>query len=147
MRPFLRPRLRANIAELGLTIRPRYIISPVLAALVYLGVYAVVGWTLDTSRAIVTTAAVNAALAFSVSLWLPPKASLLAAISEFVGMFGASVILLFVLGPGNLFPIVVLVLGALFAISTGVGWSLALPLNWGLALLKKGSRPSLPRLV
>jgi hypothetical protein len=124
--------VRDNLTELGL-LKPRYLIGPLLAALVYLGLYLTTGYAMDTLPAIGLTAALNAVLAFSVSVGLPPKDSLRAAISEFIGMFVMSVILLIAIPiahgqePGNLFGIAVVFFGFVFAISTGVGWGLAQP--------------------
>jgi hypothetical protein len=116
-----------NLAQLGL-LKWRHVISLMLAALVYFGLYQYVGWTLDTGRAVAANAAASAVLALSVSV-LSPRDSFQAALSVFIGMLGASVVVLFVIGPGNLFPIVIVFLGGLFAISTGVGWVLAQLVN------------------
>ena len=70
-------------------IRP--IVSAVLAASVYLGLYIVTGYAMDTLPAIGITAALNAGLAFSVSL-VPMRDSLFAAFGEFLDEHGAAIV-------------------------------------------------------
>jgi hypothetical protein len=115
-----------NLSELGL-LKLRNLISLALAALVFLGLYPYVGWVLNTGQAVVAYIVASAAVAFVVSVGVPLKDSLVAALSEFVGMVGAGIVLLFVIGPGTIFPIVIVFLCGLLAISTSVGWALAQP--------------------
>ena len=117
----------------------RNLISLTLAALVFLGLYPYVGWALNTGQAVVAYIVASAAVAFVVSVGVPLKDSLVAALSEFVGMVGAGVVLLFVIGPGTIFPMVIVFLCGLFAISTSVGWALAQPRAIGQMRMRSAS--------
>jgi hypothetical protein len=80
------------------------------------------GWWLDTNDRVVNTSGALAVLAFGVgALW--PKRTWLPALHLWIGFMAGMAAILFIIGPGNIFPIV---------LTIGGGWAgMAVILGFG----------------
>jgi hypothetical protein len=77
------------------------------------------GWWLDSGRGVAFMMAMLCALSVAL-VWLDRKAPL----ALWVGMMNATIVILFMIGPGNIFPIVIAFAAALSALAIVPGWLL-----------------------
>jgi hypothetical protein len=77
------------------------------------------GWWLDSGRGVAFMMALLSALSMGF-VWLDRKAPL----ALWVGMMNATIVILFMTGPGNIFPIVIAFAAALSALAIVPGWIL-----------------------
>ena len=79
----------------------------------------VTGWWLDSGRGVVLMMAMLCGLSIAL-VWFDRRAPL----ALWVGMFNATIVILFVIGPGALFPIVMAFAAGLSALAILPGWLL-----------------------
>ena len=77
------------------------------------------GWWLDSGRGVAFMMALLCALSMGF-VWLDRKAPL----ALWVGMMNATIVILFMTGPGNIFPIVIVFATVLSALAIVPGWIL-----------------------
>ena len=84
----------------------------------------VTGWWLNSGRGVTVMMAMLCALSIAL-VWLDRRAPL----ALWAGMINATIVILFMTGPGNIFPIVMAFAAVLSAVAIAPGW-----LVWTLAI-------------
>jgi hypothetical protein len=77
------------------------------------------GWWLNSGRGVAVMMAMLCALSIAL-VWVDRKAPL----ALWVGMINATTVILFMIGPGSIFPVVLASAGVLSALAIAPGWLL-----------------------